>query len=137
MRESVPALLGTKAKEESKDGKKKKAKHGHDEKLAVVPVGDVTVNLAEERMQRYLRIKVALQVEHEAEKTVLEHVEKKKVVLKSWMIGHISGKALKDVSGTVGVNRLQREILERVDDILYPNGDSPIRAVLFEEYIVQ
>lgn len=132
----VPALLGSKAKDEAKDGKKKK-KHGHDEKLAVVPVGDVVVNLSEERMQRYLRIKLALQVEHDAESKVHEHVEKQKVAIKSWAISHISGKTLKDVSGPAGVNRLQREFLERVDDILYPSGDSPIRAVLFEEYLVQ
>ena len=132
----VPALMGTKPADE-KDAKKKKAKHGHEEKLATVPVGDVVVNLSEERMTRYLRIKVAVQVEAEAEAKVKEHVEKHKAALKSWMISHIAGKTLKDVSGTVGVNRLQREILERFDDILYPAGDSPIRAVLFEEYVVQ
>lgn len=132
----VPALLGNKAGEEGKD-KKKKAKHGHEEKLATVPVGDVVVNLAEERMTRYLRIKVAVQVEAAEEKKLAEHVEKHKAALKSWMISHIAGKTLKDVSGTVGVNRLQREILERFDDLLYPSGDSPMRAVLFEEYVVQ
>jgi flagellar basal body-associated protein FliL len=133
----VPALMGTKTAEgkEATDKKKKKAKH--DEHLATVPVGDVAVNLAEDRMTRYLRVKVAIQVEEAAEKTVHTLVEKQKVALKSWMISHIAGKSLKDVSGTVGVNRLQREILERFDDILYPNGESPIRGVLFEEYVVQ
>ena len=66
-----------------------------------------------------------------------EHVEKHKTALKSWMISHIAGKTMKDVAGSVGVNRLQREILERFDDILYPAGDSPLKAVLFEEYLVQ
>lgn len=116
--------------------KKKKKKHGA-EHLAIVPVGDVAVNLAEDRMSRYLRVKVAIQVDEEEEAKVHELVEKQKVALKSWMISHIAGKALKDVSGTVGVNRLQREILERFEDILYPNGESPIRNVLFEEYVVQ
>lgn len=131
----VSALTGAKAAE---GGKKPKPKAGHEhEKLATVPVGDVVVNLAEERMTRYLRIKVAVQVEAAEEKKLAEHVEKHKTALKSWMISHIAGKTLKDVSGTVGVNRLQREILERFDDILYPAGDSPMRAVLFEEYVVQ
>lgn len=132
----VPALLGQKAADEGKEHKKKKAKHAH-EHLAAVPVGDVSVNLAEERMTRYLRLKVAVQVPEADEHKVHEHVEKNKAALKSWMISHVAGKSLKDVSGTAGVQRLQREILERFDDILYPDAESPIRNVLFEEYIVQ
>lgn len=134
----VSTMVGAKPAEDGKEAdKKKKKKAGHDEHLAAVPVGDVSVNLAEERMTRFIRVKVAVQVEEAAEKKVHELVEKQKVALKSWMISHIAGKSLKDVSGTLGVNRLQREMLERFDDMLYPNGDSPIRAVLFEEYIVQ
>ena len=134
----VSKMVGAKPAEEGKEAdKKKKKKHGADEHLAAVLVGDVSVNLAEERMTRFIRVKVAVQVDAAAEKKVQELVEKQKVALKSWMISHIAGKSLKDVSGTLGVNRLQREMLERFDDMLYPNGDSPIRAVLFEEYIVQ
>lgn len=134
----VSAVTGKKAvvDEHGTPAKVKKPKHS-EEHLAIVPVGDVAVNLAEDRMTRYLRVKVAIQVDEKAEKTAAALVEKRKVALKSWMISHIAGKSLKDVSGTVAVNRMQREIMERFDDILYPNGDSPIRNVLFEEYVVQ
>ena len=121
----VSALTGKKAATEEHDPatkKPKKVKPG-EEHLAIVPVGDVAVNLAEDRMTRYLRVKVAIQVDEKAEKTAATLVEKRKVALKSWMISHIAGKSLKDVSGTVAVNRMQREILERFDDIIYPNGD--------------
>jgi flagellar basal body-associated protein FliL len=53
------------------------------------------------------------------------------------MIAYLAGKSVKDVSGTSGVNRTQRELLERVEDVLYPDGGSRIKAVLFEEYVVQ
>jgi flagellar basal body-associated protein FliL len=62
---------------------------------------------------------------------------KQKAAVKSKLINHIAGKSLKDVSGSVGVNRLQREVLERFEEVLYPDGHSRIRAVLFEEYVVQ
>lgn len=131
----VPALMGK--KEHDPDAKKKK-KHAHLEHLATIELeGEVVVNLSEERMTRFLKVKVAIQCEASAEGKVKEHVEKNKAALKSWMISHIAGKTLKEVSGTMAINRLQREMLERFDDMLYPNGDSPIRAVLFEEYIVQ
>ena len=131
----VPALLGTKPKEEDPDAKKKKhAKHEH---LACVPVGDVTVNVNDDRVSRFLRLKVAVQCEEAAEAKAKEHVEKNKAALRSWLVGHLAGKTLAEVKGPVAIARLQREVLERFDDMLYPEGASPLRAVLFEEYIIQ
>ncbi|QEL13312.1 flagellar basal body-associated FliL family protein [Limnoglobus roseus] len=138
---NVPALLGktAEASEEHATGHvkpKKKAAHA-EEKLAPVPFGDVVVNLAEERMTRYLKLKIVLMVEEEAEATVTTMLEKKKSAMKSWMISHLSGKTVKDVQFTVGVNRVQREILERFEDILYPNGHGALKNIVFEEYLVQ
>lgn len=142
---NVPGLLGktTEAADgehaaEAKHAKpaKKKAAHA-EEKTASVPFGDVTVNLAEERLTRYLRLKIVLIVEEEAEATVTTMLEKKKAPMKGWLISHLTGKTLKDVQGTVGVNRLQREILERFEDILYPTGHGALKNVMFEEYLVQ
>jgi flagellar protein FliL len=126
---NVPALL---AKSKEDKGKEKK-----DAKTAIVPFSDLTVNLYEERLQRYLRIKVALLVEADAEKEVTDLVAKKKAAIKSAMLTHLSGKSVKDVSGPSGVTRTQRELLERLEDVLYPDGNSRVKSVLFEEYVVQ
>ncbi|MBP3960900.1 flagellar basal body-associated FliL family protein [Gemmata sp. G18] len=119
---------------EKEKGKSSKSKES---KTAIVPFGEVTVNLVEERQQRYLRLKIAILVEAEAEKEATDLVTKKKAAVKSAMIGHLAGKNTKDVSGSVGVQRMQRELLERIEEVLYPDGNSRIRAVLFEEYVVQ
>jgi flagellar basal body-associated protein FliL len=116
---------------------KTEKKPGTPAKTVIVPVGDVVVNLTEERMNRYLRLKLAVLADADAEKDVTDRLLKQKAAVKSRLIGHLSGKSLKDVSGTVGVNRLQREALEKIEDVLYPDGDSKIRDVLFEEYVVQ
>ena len=127
---NVPALMGkSKAEAEPK-------KHGP-VKSATIPFGDVVVNLSEERMTRYLKLKIVLLVDAEQEKEATEHVAKMKAAMKSWMIGHVAGKTLKDVSGTAGVARLQREIFERFEDLLYPDGHGHLINVLFEEYVVQ
>jgi flagellar basal body-associated protein FliL len=126
---NVPALF---AKSKDDKGKEKK-----DAKTAIVPFGDLTVNLSEDRLQRYLRVKVAVLVEADAEKEVTEMVTKKKAAVKSAMIAHLAGKTVKDVSGSSGVTRTQRELLERMEDVLYPDGGSRIKSVLFEEYVVQ
>ena len=95
------------------------------------------MNLAEERMTKYIRLKLAVSVDAEDEKAVTALVTKQKVAMKSKIIGYLTGKTLKDVSGTVGVNKLQRELLEKFEDVLYPEGESKLRAVQFEEYVVQ
>ncbi|VTR96388.1 flagellar basal body-associated protein : Flagellar basal body-associated protein FliL OS=Labrenzia alexandrii DFL-11 GN=fliL PE=4 SV=1: FliL [Gemmata massiliana] len=135
----VPMAMGGAlpfGKSADKDKEKSKAK-GKDNKTAIVPFGEVTVNLAEERQQRYLRTKIAILVDAEAEKEMTDLVTKKKAAVKSTLIGHLAGKNTKDVSGSVGVQRMQRELLERIEEVLYPDGNSRIRAVLFEEYVVQ
>ena len=126
---NVPALFAKPNADKTKD--KKEAK------TAIVPFGDVVVNLSEDRLQRYLRVKVAVLADAEAEKEVTDLLTKKKAAVKSAMIAHLAGKSLKDVSGTVAIHRLQREMLERFDELLFPDGESPLKAVLFEEYLVQ
>ncbi len=106
-------------------------------KTAIVPFGEVVVNLSEERLQRYLRVKIAVLVEAEAEKEVTDLVAKKKAAIKSAMIAHLAGKSQKDVAGSPGVARMQRELLERFEEVAYPDGSSKAKAVLFEEYVVQ
>lgn len=133
---NVPALLGS-----QKDGEKPKAKpKAEGEPKTVTIPFDATgtvVNLAEERATRYLKLKLALVVDAEAEKEVTEKLAKKKPAMKSWLLIHLAGKTLKDVQGSVGASRVQREILERFEDTLYPDGHGALRAVLFEEYVVQ
>jgi len=126
----ISSLLG-KPKEGTQD------KPHAETKTAIVPFGDMVVNLADERAMRYLRVKLAVLVDADKEKEVSDLLTKKKPAVKSKLISHLAGKTLKDVSGTVGVNRLQREILERFEEVLYPEGHSPLRAILFEEYVVQ
>ena len=136
----VPVAMGGSlpfGKKDAAADKEKAGKKKGDSKTAIVPFGDVTVNLVEERQQRYLRLKIAVLVDAEAEKEATDLVAKRKAAVKSALIGHLAGKSTKDVSGSVGVQRMQRELLERIEEVLYPDGGSRIRAVLFEEYVVQ
>ncbi len=128
---AVPLLLNGAAFGKGKSEKKV------EKKTAIVPFGEVVVNLTEDRMNRYLRLKLAVLADADAEKEVTDKLTKQKAAVKSRLIGYLAGKTLKDVSGTVGVNRLQRETLEKIDDVIYPDGDSKVRDVLFEEYVVQ
>ena len=124
--------------------KKKTAAHGPS---CNVPFGDVVVNLADDRMSRYLRLKIILKCEGVAdEKVGVEHLAAFKPVMKNWLIGHLAGKSLKEISGTMGVKKLQREILEKFEEIMAAEQEGHgshskvhlhLQEILFEDYVVQ
>jgi flagellar FliL protein len=136
---AVPLMLP--AKEASASGKGRGSEgEGHrsgQEKPAFIPFGDVVVNLAEDRLTRYLRVKLVLVVDHSEEKEMTEEVTKNKAILKNWLIGYLSDKSLKDVNGAAGVNRLRREIQEQFNSLLGAGKVDKVSDVLFEEFVVQ
>jgi flagellar FliL protein len=106
-------------------------------KLEAILFGDVVVNLGEERVNRFLRVKIMVAVEETDVKEVTELITKQKAFLKSWLIGHLSDQSSQDVSRKAGVNRLRREIREHFNASLFPNGEEPIVEILFDEFVVQ
>lgn len=132
---ALPVALGAFHVIGSPQQPKKKSAAERDQ--VTVPFGEVAVNLSEARMTRYLRVKIVLMVDVDDSKDFTKQLEKRKPMMKDWLIGHLSGKALKDVGGTVGVKRLQREIQDRFEELLYPHGEGLPFEVLFEEFVVQ
>jgi flagellar FliL protein len=108
-----------------------------EDEQASVPFGEVAVNLSEGRMSRYLRVKIVIQVQAADVTEFTKRLDKRKPVLKDWLIAHLSGKTLKDVGGSASVKRIQREIQERFEEVLFPEGESKPFEVLFEEFVVQ
>lgn len=107
------------------------------DKTTFVPFGDVTVNLADARMTRYLHLTVTLQVPKLQVEDFNRRLEAKRVVLKNWLLSHISDKDLDDIRGAAGQNRLRREIRDEFNTVLYPEGYDRIYDVLFDEFNVQ
>jgi flagellar FliL protein len=110
---------------------------GHVAHRAYVPFGDAIVNLNEDRLTRYLRVKVLLVVDAKDEKQVTELVGKNKPAMKNWLIGHLSDKSLQEVSGASGVNKLRREIWHEFNKEIFPDGSERILDIFFEEFVVQ
>lgn len=107
-------------------------------KQAYVPFGDpVVVNLNEDRLTRYLKIKILLVVDAGEEKTVGELVLKKKPALKNWLIANLSDKSLSEVSGAAGLNKMRREIWHQFNSELFPGSAEKVLDIFFEEFVVQ
>ncbi|MEZ6064755.1 MAG: flagellar basal body-associated FliL family protein [Planctomycetaceae bacterium] len=107
------------------------------ESAMFVPFGDVTVNLNEGRMNRYLRLKVSLQIDKTQEPSVTAAVAQQGLVLRNWLISHLSDKELDAIRGAAGQNMLRREIRDQFNTVLFADGIDRIHDVLFEEFNVQ
>jgi flagellar protein FliL len=114
-----------------------------EEDTVFIPFGErdkdqsVVVNLSDQRMTRYLRIAVALQIPKSKEIEIVALLESKKVLLRNWLLSLISDKDLEEIRGAAGQNRMRREIRDHFNDVLFPDGLDQIYDVLFEEFNVQ
>ena len=105
---------------------------------AFVPFGDVVANLTEDRLTRYVKVNITLEVDPAS----AEEMEKfmtgpNKAVFRNWLITYLSDKQLQDVKGANAMNRLRREILDGFNAILADKGEFKVERVLFEEFNVQ
>jgi flagellar protein FliL len=97
----------------------------------------VRVNLPEERLNRFLIVKIMVAVEESEAKEITEHMEKQKAFLKNRLISYLSDQSMHEVTRQIGVNRIRREIRDEFNAILYPEGEEKILDVLFDEFVVQ
>ncbi len=104
---------------------------------AFVSFDETVVNLNSDRLNRYLRIVVTMQVKAGDADLVNEKLLQKKAILRSWLISHLADISMEDIRGAAGQNRLRREIQDQFNSILFEDGYDRIRDILFEEFNVQ
>ena len=130
---SVPWIVRGKPHDDHGTKKNQTSKH----KTAAIPFGEVVVNLGEERLNRYLRVKLLVAADDADAKEVGELVTKQKAFLKDWLIGYLFSQSSQDVGRKLGVNRIRREVRDQFNAMLYPNGEEKVVDILFDEFVVQ
>lgn len=130
----VPSLAGgeTEEKEEPKSPIPE-----IEEEQEFIQFGEVTVNLDEARLNRYLRTTITLQVDSSKKVEIEALIEKKKASIKNWMLGFFADKDMDQIRGAAGQNRIRRQIQDHLNSTLWDDGYDRIHDVLFEEFNVQ
>ena len=131
---SLPWIMGGFPHHPPSDKKKGEALKN---KQAAVPFGDVVVNLGEDRLNRFLRVKIMCAIDEAETKEITELLTTQKAFLKSWLIGYLSDQSTQEVTRKVGVNRIRREIRDQFNAMLFPEGEEKIIDILFDEFVVQ
>ena len=88
-------------------------------------------------MNRYLRLRISLLVSKPHQKELEERLLVDGPLIKNWLLSHVSDKSLDDIRGKAGQNMLRREILDRINHTVAPDGRDRVFDVLFEEFNVQ
>lgn len=135
---AVPLLLVSEPEQPAEDpSQQREYELLEADKVMFLPFGDVTVNLNEGRMNRYLRIKISLQIDRTQEQVVADALAKQGLIARNWLISYLSDKELDAIRGAAGQNMLRREIRDEFNTVLFSDGYDRIFDVLFEEFNVQ
>jgi flagellar FliL protein len=130
---SVPWILGGQARDAHSHRKPEAPKS----KLTAIPFENFVVNIGDERLNRYLRIKLMVAVDEVDSHEVTDLLTKQKAFLRSWVIAYLADQSVQDVLRKVGVNRVRREIRDQFNLMLFPNTDEKIVDILVDEFHLQ
>jgi flagellar basal body-associated protein FliL len=104
---------------------------------ALIPFDSVVVNVADGRYTRYLRVRISMVVDARDEKAIKELVEKEKPFLQTWVLGYLQDRTMEQLHGSVGMNRVRREVRDEFNRRLFSDGPEKIKDVLLPEYNFQ
>src|SRR5690349_11955747 len=83
---AAPWIIGASARDAHAKNKPETPKS----KLTALPFDNVVVNIGDERLNRYLRVKLMVAVEETDSHEVTDLLAKQKAFLKNWVIGYLS-----------------------------------------------
>ena len=131
---SVPWLIG--GQKDNGETAKKKA-DPKKSKLDAIAFGDIAVNVSGDQKARYMRMKLMVAVELADVRELTDLITKQKPFLKNWLISYMQEQHYSELIGKAAVNRIRREIRDRFNMMLFPDGDEKIVDILIDEYMVQ
>jgi flagellar basal body-associated protein FliL len=121
----------------SNDNSQSTQQPAKDLQLEYVEFGEVTSNIDEPNLTRYLRVKISLEVAKDDFLAIQKLVEAKNMILKDWLNSFLASQNMASIRGMAGQNRLRREIKDHFNSTLFLDGVERIRGILFLEFNVQ
>lgn len=98
----------------------------------------VVASLKEPRVDRYVRVTLTLEMSPEAQKDKTgQFIKNNTAILRNWLTIYLADLTLEDVSGRRNLKRIQAEILDGFNELLFPDTKPLIVRVLFNEFAIQ
>ena len=98
----------------------------------------VVANLDEPGVTRYVRATLIIEMSPEAEYEETNAIlEEKKAVMRNWLTIYMAGCTLDDIRGRKNLVRIQAEIKDSLNDMLFKDSKPLISKILFKEFQIQ
>lgn len=108
------------------------------EKIWYYYMEPVTANLNEPGATRYVRATVTLEMSSElSQQDAKSLLTKKQDILTNWLTIYLSSLTLEDARGDRNLKRIQLQILDAFNEILFPDAKPMIKHILFKEFAIQ
>lgn len=97
----------------------------------------VVACLDEPSLSRYVRATLIIQMKPGFDPVAgAEFLEKKEPLLSNWLTKYLAGLSLIQVQGTRNLDRVQMEIFEEFNQILFENKKPMVDKILFKEFVI-
>jgi len=98
----------------------------------------VVACLDEPGITRYVRATLTLAIDSQMDKKkAVALIEDKKPLLINWLTIYLASLSLEDVRGDENLMRIQSQILDAFNEIVFPDTKPQIRRILFKEFPIQ
>lgn len=98
----------------------------------------VVANLDEPGVTRYVRATITLEISSALEQNKgVKLIEEKKPTLTNWLTIYLAGLTLEDARGDKNLKRIQLQILDALNETLFPDAKPLIKHILFKEFAIQ
>jgi len=98
----------------------------------------VVANLNEPGVTRYVRVALTLQISAEVDyKKGTAYLEEKNPLLKNWLTIYLASQTIEDMRGDRNLRRIQSEILDALNEKLFPDAKPRIKRILFKGFAIQ
>jgi len=98
----------------------------------------VVANLDSPGVTRYVRVTLTLEISFQINvKRCVALIEEKKPLLTNWLTIYLAGLTLEDIRGDKNLKRIQLEIVDALNEKLFPDAKPQVKRVLFKEFAIQ
>ncbi len=98
----------------------------------------VTANLDEPGVIRYVRAALTLEINSEVDQEKgRAFLNEKKPILTNWLTVYLTSLGLDDIRGDMNLKRIQSQILDALNEKLFPDSKPKIKRILFKEFAIQ
>ena len=98
----------------------------------------VVANLDVADVTRYVKASLTLEISSDIdEKKGTAFLKEKKPILTNWLTVYLASLSLDDIRGDKSLKRIQSQVLDAFNDMLFPDSEPIIKHILFKEFAVQ